>query len=42
VNRLFEVFEADHLERRVSCAFETTLRSGITFEQAAPRARLVS
>ena len=35
VNRLFEAFVADHIERRVSCAFETTLRSGITFEQAA-------
>lgn len=35
VNRLVEAFIADHIERRVSCAFETTLRSGITFEQAA-------
>lgn len=25
----------DHIGRRVSCAFETTLRSSITFEQAA-------
>jgi predicted ABC-type ATPase len=35
VNQLFEAFVMDHIERRVSCAFETTLRSGITFEQAA-------
>jgi len=35
VNHLFEAFVADHIERRVSCAFETTLRSSITFEQAA-------
>lgn len=35
VNQLFETFVMDHIERRVSCAFETTLRSGITFEQAA-------
>jgi predicted ABC-type ATPase len=35
VNRLFESFVIDHIERGVSCAFETTLRSGITFEQAA-------
>jgi len=35
VSRLFEAFVEDHIERRVSCAFETTLRSGITFEQAA-------
>lgn len=35
VNRLFEAAVADHIERRISCAFETTLRSGITFEQAA-------
>jgi predicted ABC-type ATPase len=34
VNILFESFVRDHIERRVSCAFETTLRSGITFEQA--------
>jgi predicted ABC-type ATPase len=34
VNRLFETFVADHIERRVSFAFETTLRSAITFEQA--------
>jgi predicted ABC-type ATPase len=32
---LFEKFVMDHIEHRVSCAFETTLRSGITFEQAA-------
>ncbi len=25
----------DHVQRRASCAFEITLRSGITFEQAA-------
>ncbi len=35
VNRLFEAFVIDHIERRISCAFETTLRSSITFEQAA-------
>jgi predicted ABC-type ATPase len=35
VNRSFEVFVADHIERRSSCAFETTLRSAVTFEQAA-------
>jgi predicted ABC-type ATPase len=35
VNRLFEAFVAEHIGRRESCAFETTLRSGITFEQAA-------
>jgi predicted ABC-type ATPase len=35
VNRLFEAFVADRIERRVSCAFETTLRSDVTFEQAA-------
>ena len=33
VNRLFEAFVSDHIERSISCAFETTLRSGITFEQ---------
>src|SRR5258708_1199956 len=35
VNRLFEAFVIDHVERRISCAFETTLLSSITFEQAA-------
>jgi predicted ABC-type ATPase len=35
VNQLFEGFVMDHIERCVSCAFETTLRSGITFKQAA-------
>jgi predicted ABC-type ATPase len=35
VSRLFEAFVIDHIERGVSCAFETTLRSSITFEQAA-------
>jgi predicted ABC-type ATPase len=35
VNQLFEGFVMDHLERHVSCAFETTLRSNITFGQAA-------
>jgi predicted ABC-type ATPase len=35
VNRDFEVFVADHIERRSSCAFETTLRGAVTFEQAA-------
>src|SRR5215471_7358845 len=35
VNRLFEAFVIDHIERGASCAFETTLRSEITFEQTA-------
>jgi predicted ABC-type ATPase len=35
VNVLFESFVLDHIERRASCAFETTLRSGVTFDQAA-------
>ena len=35
VNILFEWFVQDHIERRTSCAFETRLRSGITFDQAA-------
>src|ERR1035438_412114 len=35
VNVLFESFAQDHIERRASCTFETTLRSGITFDQAA-------
>ena len=34
VNILFESFVTDHIDRRVSCAFETTLRSSITFDQA--------
>jgi len=38
VNILFESFILDHIERGASCAFETTLRSGITFDQVA-RAR---
>ena len=35
VNILFESFILDHIKRRASFAFETTLRSGITFDQAA-------
>lgn len=35
VDILFESFVLGHIERRASCAFETTLRSGITFDQAA-------
>ena len=35
VNILFESFVLDHIARRASCAFETTLRSSITFDQAA-------
>src|SRR5215813_2336437 len=35
VNRMFESFVIDHIERGVSCAFETTLRSSTTFDQAA-------
>ena len=35
VNGLFEAFVLDHIENHASCAFENTLRSGITFEQAA-------
>jgi predicted ABC-type ATPase len=35
VNVLFESFVLNHIERRASCAFETTLRSRITFDQAA-------
>ena len=35
VNTLFESFVLDHISRRSSCAFETTLRSGITFDQTA-------
>jgi hypothetical protein len=33
VNILFESFQQDHIERRASCAFETTLRSGITCDR---------
>jgi hypothetical protein len=32
VNGLFESFVADHIHRRSSCAFETTLRSSVTFD----------
>ncbi len=39
VNLLFESFVLDHIHRRASCAFETTLRSGVTFEQAAAAKR---
>ena len=35
VNALFEAFVLDHIAARSSCAFETTLRSAVTFEQAA-------
>ncbi len=35
VNTLFETFVLDHIEMRSSCAFETTLRSAVTFDQAA-------
>jgi predicted ABC-type ATPase len=42
VNQLFEEFVMDHIERRVSCAFETTLRTGITFGQALARNKRVS
>jgi predicted ABC-type ATPase len=35
VNRLFEAFVMEHISERLSLAFETTLRSGITFDQAA-------
>ncbi len=35
VNRLFEEFVIGHIERHLSCAFETTLRSSITFDQVA-------
>ena len=34
VNREFETFILGSIERRVSFAIETTLRSGVTFEQA--------
>jgi predicted ABC-type ATPase len=40
VNRLFEAFVLDHIARRVSCAFETTLGSGITLDQAASASRV--
>ena len=33
-NSLFAAFILDHINRGVSCAFETTLRSEITFDQA--------
>ncbi len=33
VNRLFEAFILDHISRRESLAFETTLRTAITFDQ---------
>jgi predicted ABC-type ATPase len=39
VTLLFEAFVEDHIQRRASCAFETTLRSGVTFEQAAAAKR---
>jgi hypothetical protein len=39
VNTLFESFVLDHIARRSSCAFETTLRSGITFDQRRALAR---
>src|SRR5271165_500105 len=35
VNLMFEAFVLDHIRRQASCAFETTLRSSITFEQSA-------
>ncbi|HME05775.1 MAG TPA: zeta toxin family protein [Bryobacteraceae bacterium] len=35
VNRLFEAFVLEHIKRGASCAFETTLRSEITFAQVA-------
>lgn len=33
-NNLFEAFVHDHIHRTASCAFETTLRNEITFDQA--------
>jgi len=39
VNRLFESFVDDCIERRASFAVETTLRSSITFDQAATARR---
>ncbi len=35
VNGMFEAFVVDCIERRISFALETTLRSAVTFEQAA-------
>lgn len=35
VNLQFESFVLDHIQRRASCAFETTLRSNVTFDQSA-------
>lgn len=35
VNREFEAFVLDCIDRRTSFAIETTLRSAVTFEQAA-------
>jgi hypothetical protein len=35
VNVLFETFVLDHIDARSSFALETTLRSAVTFEQAA-------
>jgi predicted ABC-type ATPase len=34
VNREFEAFIEDHIDRRISFAFETTLRTSVTFAQA--------
>ena len=34
VNRIFEAFVTNHIARRASLAFETSLRSAITFDQA--------
>ncbi|MFN0171770.1 MAG: hypothetical protein ACKV22_35600 [Bryobacteraceae bacterium] len=39
VNGTFEAFVLDHIERRVNCAFETTLRNQITFAQASAARR---
>jgi hypothetical protein len=39
VNRLFESFVSDYIVRRASFAVETTLRSSITFDQAATARR---
>jgi predicted ABC-type ATPase len=39
VNRQFESFVSDCIVRRVSFAVETTLRSSITFDQAATARR---
>ncbi len=35
VSTLFERFVLAHIEGRSSCAFQTTLRSAVTFDQAA-------